>query len=310
MPITSELNSESSISDQTNTSQSETADTTSVDVQPSAASNTHPEASGTSSKPSVAPKTSGIPTASKATSKVSPPSTTSKTPSTPAQYPVPKRPNFYLDDYFTYVASNKGEVTFKPDRYLDVGVHTGFKLYFTNDDGNPDIMTFNDNGFNYNEILGYTVDIKVTCVNHTAESEPYSVRFAMLDKVKASTIWSQPKSGNMDFGEQCWYGVTWSALNGAAGYNVYLSNSSVEYGKYVNSGDLRGFFKKSVSTPSFSTKVSSNTTGLPDEIINASLFSGVTKYIVIKPFNNDGVEGPFARYYKIELTGGSIKPVS
>lgn len=187
---------------------------------------------------------------------------------------------------------------------------TGFNLYFTNDDGKPDSMTFNDNGFTYNEILGYTVDLKVTCVNHTAESKPYSVRFAMLDKVKVSTIWSQPKSGNMDFGEPCWYGLTWSALSGAAGYNVYISNNLVEYGKFVNTGDLRGFSKKFVSTPSFSTKVSSNISGLPSEIVNASLFSGATKYIVIKPVNKDSVEGPFTRYYKIELTGTTISPVN
>lgn len=116
-PITSESNSENLSSGQTNISQSENAGTASFDVRPSSDANTHPETSGTSSKSSAAPATSGT------VSKISNSPTASKTHSAPTQYPAPKKPNFYLDDSFTYLASNKGEVTFRPDRYLDVGAH-------------------------------------------------------------------------------------------------------------------------------------------------------------------------------------------
>ncbi len=215
-----------------------------------------------------------------------------------SEYPVPNQPLFIIDnDSFEYLDGNTGRVTFWRNRIRILGEYTGFKLYFTNDAGKPDVFEFTEDGFYYEEILGKTVDINVTCVNRTAESAPFHLQFAMLDRVNVKSMWSQRQTDSL-LGAPCWYGFSWDPVPGASGYIVYVSKSISDWLNFSNSHDLSGFSSMITTDTYFSTKTN---TGLPNELVNAMW--GEERYVVVYPLNEDGVSGPFPAYYKIPMTG-------
>lgn len=219
-------------------------------------------------------------------------------------YATPRQPLFYIEDSFELLSGNVGKVTFVRDDRQILGPHTGFRLYFTNDDGNPDIYEFIEDGFSYSELIGKTVDISVTCVNNTAESSPFNMRFAMLGKVSGDTMWSERQTDDL-MGAPCWYGLSWYPVAGATSYKVYVTKSISDYLKFVNNYDLSGFSSMITSDTYFSTKLS---TGLPNDLVNASWAE--ERYVVIYPLNADGEMGLFPRHYKIPMTGISTKPAN
>lgn len=214
-----------------------------------------------------------------------------------SQYTTPKQPQLIMEDKLDMLDGNIGRVTFRVSHLVILGEHTGFNLYYTNDYGQPDVFAFDENGFYYEEELGKTVDLSVTCVNHTAESTPLTLRFAMLDKVRVDTIWSERQTDDL-LGSPCWYGLSWDAVEGASKYKVFVSDEVSSWLRFVNSRNLSGFSSIIVSETYFSTK---QHTDLPDNLINATW--GEERYVVVFPMNNDGVMGPFPRYYKIPMTG-------
>lgn len=216
-------------------------------------------------------------------------------------YKTPKQPQLIMDDKLEILNGNMGRVAFRISHLLILGEHTGFNLYYTNDYSQPDEFEFDEAGFYYEEELGKTVELSVTCVNHTAESTPLNLKFAMLDKVKGDTLWSERQTDDL-FGSPCWYGLSWGAVEGATKYKVFVSSSVSDWLRFVNSRDLSGFSSVIVSEPYFSTK---QYTGLPDDLINASW--GEERYVVVFPMNEDNEIGPFPRYYKIPMTGVSSK---
>lgn len=217
------------------------------------------------------------------------------------KYAIPGQPQMYMENHFVNLEGNMGRVFFKRNHQVMIGEYTGLRLYYTDDDGSPAILDFDENGFYYDAVLGKTIDLSVTSVNHTAESTPQQIRFAMLDAVKGDRMWSERQTDDL-LGSPCWYGLSWKPLTGAEEYMVYVSNDITSYMNFVNYRDLSGFSGFVVSNPYFDTKTD---TGFPEEIINATW--GVTKYVVIFPINEDGVMGPFPRYYKLEMTGASTK---
>lgn len=216
-------------------------------------------------------------------------------------YAIPKQPLFNIDNSLEVLNGNMGRVTFRLNYLRILGEHTGFKLYYTNDDGNPDVFEFGDEGFYYEEILGKTVDISVTCVNNTAESTPLRLTFAMLDRVNGKEIWSERQKDDL-LGSPCWYGMSWDAVTGAANYKVYVSKDISSWMNFINKRELSGFTSIITSDTYFSTKT---TAGLPNELVNATW--GEERYVVVFPLNADGEMGPFPRYYKIPMTGVSTK---
>lgn len=216
-------------------------------------------------------------------------------------YAKPRQPLFGAEDSFELLSGNLGKVTFMQDYNRIVGEHTGFRLYYTNDDGNPDIYEFTENGFSYSDLLGKTVDISVTSLNNTAESSPFKMRFAMLDKVRGDTMWSERQTDDL-MGAPCWYGLSWYSVAGATSYKIFVSNSISDYLKFVNNNDLSGFSSMITSETYFSTKSS---TGLPSYLVNASWAE--ERYVVIYPLNADGEMGLFPRHYKIPMTGISTR---
>ncbi|MDR7869256.1 MAG: stalk domain-containing protein [Tissierellaceae bacterium] len=215
-----------------------------------------------------------------------------------SKYSVPKQPVFYMEDRLQLLDGNVGKVIFRLQRPITLGDHTGFKVYST-ENGEPDIYEFTDEAFSYTEKIGKTVDISITTVNGTAESTPQNLRFTLLDRIVGDTMWSE-KQTDGDIGTPCWYGLSWKPVEGASKYKVYVSNSVRNYMNFKNYRDLTGFSEIVVSDTSFSTK---SNTGLPADIVNVTW--GESRYVVVLPMNEDGVTGPFVKYYEITMTGVS-----
>ncbi len=220
-----------------------------------------------------------------------------KDPETP-QYSVPKQPVFYMEDQLELLDGNQGQVTFRLQRPISLGDHTGFKVYST-ENGEPDIYEFTDEAFSYTEKIGKTVDISITTVYGTAESSAQNLRFAMLDRIVGKTMWSERKTDDF-FGSPCWYGLLWEPVEGATQYSVFVSKDIRSYMNFQNNRDLTGFSNTIVTDTSFSTKLN---TGLPADIVNATW--GESRYIVVFPMNEDGVIGPFPKYFNNTMTGVS-----
>lgn len=212
------------------------------------------------------------------------------------QHSAPKQPLFYMEDKFKLLDGDEGQVTFRLDRQQIIGEYTGFKLYFTNNDGKPEIFEFSDDAFSYSEKLGKTVDISVTTVNGTVESTPQKLKFAMLDRI-VGKIWSERQTDDL-LGSPCWYGLSWEPVKGATQYSVYVTKDIRNYSNFQNYRELEGFSNIIVTDTSFSTKVKTN---LPADVVNATW--GESRYVVVFPMNEDGLIGPFPRYYNIPMTG-------
>ncbi len=69
---------------------------------------------------------------------------------------------------------------------------------------------------------------------------------------------------------------------------------------FKNYRDLTGYSNIIVETTSFSTK---SNTGLPADIVNVSW--GESRYVVVFPMNEEGITGPFPKYFEITMTGVS-----
>ena len=212
------------------------------------------------------------------------------------QHSAPKQPLFYMEDKFKLLDGDEGQVTFRLDRQQIIGEYTGFKLYFTNNDGKPEIFEFSDDAFSYSEKLGKTVDISVTTVNGTVESTPQKLKFAMLDRI-VGKIWSERQTDDL-LGSPCWYGLSWEPVKGATQYSVYVTKDIRNYSNFQNYRELEGFSNIIVTDTFFNTKVA---TDLPADIVNATW--GESRYVVVFPMNEDGLIGPFPRYYNIPMTG-------
>lgn len=214
---------------------------------------------------------------------------------------VPGKPVFYMENRFELIGNNMGRVYFKRNFQHFIGDYTGFRVYYTDENNNNQVLDFDDNGFYYEEELGKTIDLKITAVNQTVESSPVDIRFAMLNAVRGDTMWSERQTDDL-LGSPCWYGLSWQALEGAEKYIVYVSNDITSYMNFKNYRDLTGFSSIIVTEPYFSTKTN---TDLPSELANATW--GASRYVVIFPINKDNVTGPMPRYYSIPMTGVSTK---
>lgn len=215
-----------------------------------------------------------------------------------SQYSVPKQPVFFMEDGFQLLDGNQGKVTFRLQRPISLGEYTGFRVYFT-EDGVSEIYEFAEDTFAYTEKIGKTIDISITTVNGTVESTPQNLSFTMLDRIVGNTIWSERQTDDL-FGSPCWYGLSWKPVEGASKYKVYVSGDVRSYMNFINYRDLTGFSEMIVTGTSFSTK---SNTGLPAAIVNASW--GESRYVVVFPMNEDGVRGPFPKYFEITMTGVS-----
>ncbi len=214
------------------------------------------------------------------------------------QYSTPSKPVFIMEDRYEKVSKDEGKVTFMLKRPIYLGDYTGFRLYFS-DKGESQIFEFAEDAFAYTEKVGLTVELEITTLNGTVESKSQKLIFAMLNKVKGKTIWSEYKEQNYNLmGSPCWYGLNWEPVEGATKYSVYVSKDISSYLNFVDRRDLSGFSNVIVNGTSFSTKVN---TGLPEEVANATW--GEDRYVVVFPVNEDGIPGPFPRYYKITMTG-------
>lgn len=216
-------------------------------------------------------------------------------------YIPPRKPAFYMRHQFELIGNNMGRVYFERDFNYKLGEYTGFKLYYTDGNNKYQVLDFDDNGFYYDEEIGNTVDLRITAVNRTAESDPVDISFAMLNNVKGDIIWSERQTEDL-FGSPCWYGASWQPLEGAVRYEVYVTNDIINYTNFKFHRDLSGFSGITVTEPNFSTKTN---TGLPSELVNATW--GTSRYIVIFPVNKDDITGPFPKYYEIIMTGISTK---
>ncbi len=216
------------------------------------------------------------------------------------KYSVPMQPVFYMEDQFEDLGGNEGKVVFRLSRATILGEYTGFKVCFT-ENGKSEVFEFSEDAFAYTAEIGDTVDISITAVNGTAESIPQSLRFTMLDRIVGKTIWSERQTDDL-LGSPCWYGLSWEPVEGAAKYSVFVTKDIRSYLNFVNYRDLSGFSSIIVSGTFFSTKSS---TGLPADIAAATW--GEDRYVVVLPMNEDGITGPFPKYYKITMTGVSSK---
>lgn len=203
-----------------------------------------------------------------------------------------------MEDRLQLLDGNEGQVTFRLQRPITLGEHTGFKVYFT-DNGKSEIYEFAEDTFSYTEKIGKTVDISITTVNGTVESTSQDLKFTLLDRIVGKTMWSERKTEDL-FGSPCWYGLSWQPVEGASKYKVYVSKDVRSYMNFKNYRDLTGFSEIVVTDTSFSTKLN---TGLPVDIVNASW--GESRYVVVLPMNEDGITGPFPKYYEITMTGVS-----
>lgn len=251
------------------------------------------EVKGNSASPDVAPK---VPIEIKPeTPKETNPQTSIDSKST--QYSAPKQPVFFMEDRLQ-LNGDEGQVTFRLKRPITLGEYTGFKVYFTEND-KPETYEFTEDVFAYTEKIGKTVDISITTVNGTAESSPQNLKFTILDRIVGKTMWSETQTDEL-LGSPCWYGLSWQPVEGATKYSVYVSNSVRNYMNFKNYRDLTGFSNIVVTDTSFSTK---SNTGLPADIVDA--YWGESRYVVVFPLNEDGVIGPFPKYYEITMTGVS-----
>ena len=214
------------------------------------------------------------------------------------QYSVPKQPVFYMEDRLQLLDGDEGQVTFRLQRPISLGEYTGFKVYFT-ENGKPEVYEFTDDAFSYSEKLGKTVDISITTVNGTVESTAQKLTFTLLDRIVGDTMWSERQTEDL-FGSPCWYGLSWQEVEGASKYKVYVSKDKRNYMNFINYRDLTGFSEIVVTDTSFSTK---SNTGLPADIVNVTW--GESRYVVVLPMNEDGITGPFVKYYEITMTGVS-----
>lgn len=219
--------------------------------------------------------------------------------------PVPEKPQFKAMDRFDELGGNIGRVMFEIDPSKITGEYTGFKLYFTNDRGKQDSMPIDasdeTNGFYCSESIGKTVNIAVTMVNRTVESEPQQIKFAMLGNVKLDEVWSERKIYNMEHAP-CWFGASWLPVPGAAGYKVYISGSLEVWKEYKKTGNLDDFYEITVPGTSISTK---SNLSLPQELADTSL--GDYRYIVIFPVNDEDVSGLLPASYELLISGESMK---
>lgn len=213
-------------------------------------------------------------------------------------YSTPNQPVFYMEDRFEKLKGNEGKVIFRLNRLTTLGEYTGFKVYFT-ENGKSEVYEFGEDAFAYTAEIGDTVDIGITTVNGTAESTPQNLTFTMLDRIVGEIIWSERQTDDL-LGSPCWYGLTWKPVEGAVKYSIFVSKDVRSYLNFVNYRDLSGFSSITVSSTSFSTKSS---IGLPADIAAANW--GEDRYVVVLPVNEDGITGPFPKYYKITMTGVS-----
>jgi len=218
--------------------------------------------------------------------------------------PVPQKPSFRIPDRFDELKGNKGRVMFELDKSVEIGKYTGFKVYFTNDRGQKDSVLIEaaggNEGFYCIETTGKTVEISVTAVYKTAESEPQEYKFAMLKQAEFDGIWSEKRYYAAN--APCWFGVSWLPVPGASGYRVYISKSRSDWENFKASGNLEGFYEISVSNTHISTKEYLN---LPQELKDAYL--GEYRYIVVYPVNSDGVPGLLPASCEIPISGETIK---
>jgi hypothetical protein len=214
------------------------------------------------------------------------------------QYTVPKQPVFFMEDQLQLLDGNDGQVTFRLKRPITLGEYSGFKVYFTENE-KPEIFEFSEDVFSYTEKIGKTVDISITTVNGTVESTPQNLKFTILDRIVGKTMWSERQTDDL-FGSPCWYGLSWEPVEGANQYSVFVSKDVRNYMNFKNYRDLTGFSNIIVTDTSFSTKVD---TDLPTDIVNVNW--GESRYVVVFPMNEDGVTGPFPKYFEITMTGVS-----
>jgi hypothetical protein len=219
--------------------------------------------------------------------------------------PVPNQPQFSIIDRFDELEGNAGRVAFEIDSSQMIGEYSGFKLYFTNDQGQQDCLfidtTDGTNGFYCSDTIGKTVDIAVTAVNRTVESPPQQIKFAMLGKVNFDKIWSERKIYNLE-GAPSWYGISWLPVPGAAKYKVYISNNASDWQDFKSTGNLSKFHDIIVSDTYISTKENLD---LPQELITTAL--GEYRYIVIFPVNDEGIPGLIPASYEMLISGETIK---
>jgi hypothetical protein len=214
------------------------------------------------------------------------------------QNSVPKQPVFFMEDQFKLLDGDEGQVTFRLNRPITLGDYSGFKVYSTVNE-KPEIYEFSEDAFSYSEKLGKSVDIRITTVNSTVESTPQKLKFTILDRIVGKTMWSERQTDDL-LGSPCWYGLSWQPVEGATQYSVFVSKDIRNYMNFQTDRDLTGFSNVIVTDTSFSTKLN---TGLPAEIVNVNW--GEDRYVVVFPMNEDGITGPFPKYFKITMTGVS-----